>query len=114
MLTRDQALQHLHLPQKATREEIEQSYRRLVRRYPPEYHPDRFRLIDESYRTLTSLSFVVETILTDRNQEEEVNLGQRLAELSLTADAEAGTQGVEALRWILLSDALWPQGRSRR
>lgn len=114
MLSRDQALLHLNLPQEATREEIEKSYRRLVSRYPPEYHPDRFRLIDESYRTLTSLSYVVETILTDRDQGEDGNLAQRLAEVTLSVDADAVSQGVDGLRRILLCDALWPHGGSSR
>nr|WP_321464950.1 hypothetical protein [uncultured Desulfobulbus sp.] len=114
MLTRDQALHHLHLAQEATREEIEQSYRRLVRRYPPEFHPDRFRLIDESYRALTSLSFVVETIMTDRDQEHEANLAQRVADLSPTAEAEDVARGVEELRRMMLYEALWPQAHSDR
>lgn len=109
MLTRDQALHNLNLHNEAGKEEIEQSYRRLVRRYPPEFHPDRFRLIDESYRTLSSLSFMVESIFNATNLGEEGNLAQQVAELPLAVDAEAAVQGVAALRRMLLMEALWPR-----
>ena len=112
MLTRDQALQNLHLPPEAERDEIEQSYRRLVRRYPPEYHPDRFRQIDESYRILTSLSFVVEGIFNAKDGGEGSDtLARQVADLPLTADGEAAAQGVEELRRMLWYDGLWPRKR---
>lgn len=109
MLTREQALHHLNLQQEASREEIEQSYRRLVRRYPPEFHADRFRQIDASYRTLTSLSFMVESIFNAREKGEDGNLAQQVAELPLAADAESAVQGVAALRRMLLMEVLWPR-----
>ncbi|MDD2463949.1 MAG: hypothetical protein PHI97_08120 [Desulfobulbus sp.] len=109
MLTREQALHHMNLQHEASREEIEQSYRRLVRRYPPEFHPDRFRQIDASYRTLTSLSFMVESIFNAKDKGEEGNLAPQVAELPLAAEAEAAVQGVAALRRILLMEALWPR-----
>ncbi|MGE4560996.1 MAG: J domain-containing protein [Desulfobulbus sp.] len=114
MLTREQALEHLNLPHEATREEIEQSYRRMVRRYPPEYHPERFRLVDESYRTLTSLLFLVENVFAVKNQGGEEGLARRVAELSLDVDDQAVGQGMEALRRMLLSDCLWPRGSDNR
>lgn len=109
MLTRDQALQNLNLPPEATEEEIERGYQRMVRRYPPEHHPDRFRLIDESYRTLTSLAFVVERIFSGPDQEHEANLVSQVAGLSLVADEQAVAQGTAALWRMLLCDALWPE-----
>lgn len=114
MLTRDQALHHLNLPHEASREEIEHSYRRLVRRYPPEFHPDRFHQIDASYRTLTSLSYRVESIFSVKDSGEEGNLARQVIELPLSADAEAADQGVAALRRLFLQEALWPGGRSSR
>jgi len=115
MLTRDQALHNLNLPHEASKEEIEQSYRRLVRRYPPEFHPDRFRQIDESYRTLTSLSFMVESIFNAKNKDDGGNLARQVAELPLAADAETVAQeGVAALRRMLLQEALWPRGQNSR
>jgi curved DNA-binding protein CbpA len=38
-MTREEALAQLNLPPSAGREEIEQAYQRMVRRYPPEFHP---------------------------------------------------------------------------
>ncbi len=63
-MTREEALQNLNLPPDADAEAIEKSYQRLVRRYPPEFHPDRFRIIDESYRQLTSLSDMIQKLLS--------------------------------------------------
>ncbi len=108
MLTRDQAFHNLHLSPEATPEEIEQSYRRMVRRYPPEYHPDRFRLIDESYRTLTSLAFVVENIFLEKNQENSGDLIRQVLALPLGVDEQAVTQGMEGLRRVLLCATMWP------
>lgn len=42
----------LGLPRNANDEEIRKRYLELVRRYPPETHPDRFEKISEAYRIL--------------------------------------------------------------
>jgi len=63
-MTRDEALQNLNLPPDAGPEIIEKAYQRLVRRYPPEFHPDKFRVIDDSYRQLTSLANMIENLLS--------------------------------------------------
>ncbi len=63
-MTREEALQNLNLPPDADSEAIEKAYQRLVRRYPPEFHPDRFRIIDDSYRQLTSLSDMIQKLLS--------------------------------------------------
>jgi hypothetical protein len=63
MMTREEALQNLNLPPDAGPEAIEKAYQRLVRRYPPEFHPDRFRTIDQSYRQLKSLPAMIEKLL---------------------------------------------------
>jgi curved DNA-binding protein CbpA len=63
-MTREKALTVLNLPSSAGREEIEQAYHRLIRRYPPEFHPEKFRTIDEAYRFLTSLAFRIERLLS--------------------------------------------------
>ena len=68
-MTREQALENLNLAPAVDREEIEKAYQRLVRRYPPEFHPDRFRQIDESYRFLVSLPFLLEKLLSPALQE---------------------------------------------
>ena len=63
-MIREKALALLNLPSSASREEIERAYQRLVRRYPPEFHPEKFRAIDEAYRFLTSLAFRIERSLS--------------------------------------------------
>lgn len=68
-MTREQALTNLQLSAAATREDIEQAYQKLVRRYPPEFHPERFRRVDESYRFLTSLPFMVAKLLAPTLEE---------------------------------------------
>lgn len=111
MLTRNQALQHLHLNAEAsepTGEAIEKAYQRMVRRYPPEFHPDRFRLIDESYRTLTSLAFLVESVFEDQTDDAEAKLAQSIADLPLTAEADAVPASLRDIRRRLLREALWP------
>jgi len=64
VMTEEKALAVLNLFPPASREEIEKAYQRLVRRYPPEFHPEKFRALDEAYRFLTSLAFRVERSLS--------------------------------------------------
>ncbi len=63
-MTRDQALAILNLPLEASRQDIDAAYRRLVRRYPPEFQPEKFRRVDGAYRFLTSLAARLEVLLT--------------------------------------------------
>jgi curved DNA-binding protein CbpA len=112
MVIREQALAVLNLNVDATREDIDRAYQRMVRRYPPEFHPERFRRIDESYRTLTSLAFVVETILGDKQSSGEDNLTRTLADLPLTADDKAVHEGLKEMRSLLLVEKLWPGGQA--
>ena len=53
-MTDDLALKALGLDREASSEAIEKAYRKLINRYPPEFHPDKFRQVDEAYRYLTS------------------------------------------------------------
>lgn len=64
MKNKDEALRALNLSPSANQEEIEKAYRRLVRRYPPEFQPEKFREVDEAYRFLTSLSYQLERLLS--------------------------------------------------
>ena len=64
-MTREDALRRLKLDPMATRSEIETAYHKFVRRYPPEFHPDRFREIDEAFRFLISFPVMVGRLLTD-------------------------------------------------
>ncbi len=63
-MTKENALALLNLSSPASQEEIEKAYQRLVRRYPPEFHPEKFRALDEAYRFLTSLAFRIERSLS--------------------------------------------------
>ena len=72
-MTREEALLQLNLPPSARKEEIEQAYQRMVRRYPPEFQPEKFRQVDEAYRFLVSLAFLLEKLLSPADGGEEVN-----------------------------------------
>jgi hypothetical protein len=111
MPTKEEALKNLNLPSTATEEEINKAYQRMVRRYPPEFHPDRFRQIDESYRTLTSLAFLAESIFTVRTDVSDADLAGILADLSLAAREDAVEKSSKEIRTLLYSDALWPGSR---
>jgi len=63
-MTRDQALTLLNLPPEASREDIDEAYGRLVRRYPPEFQPEKFRRIDMAFRFLTSFAARLESLLS--------------------------------------------------
>lgn len=80
-MTREEALAVLNLPAAAGPEEIESTYQRLVRRYPPEFQPEKFRQIDEAYRFLTSFAYQVEWLL--KPQQEKATINKELFEFSL-------------------------------
>lgn len=63
-MTRQDALNELNLPENAGNEDVEQAYRRLVRRFPPEFNPEKFQKIDDAYRFLTSLPDMIERLLS--------------------------------------------------
>lgn len=62
-MTRTEALALLRLTETSGPEDIEQAYQRLVRRYPPEFHPEKFRQIDAAYTFLRSLPSRLEHFL---------------------------------------------------
>ena len=72
-MTREEALAQLNLSPSAGKEDIEQAYQRMVRRYPPEFQPDKFRQVDEAYRSLVSLAFLLEKLLSPADGAEDVN-----------------------------------------
>ncbi len=72
-MTREEALTQLNLPPSAGKEEIEQAYQRMVRRYPPEFHPEKFRQVDEAYLFLTSLPFLLQKLLAPGADSEGVD-----------------------------------------
>ncbi len=68
-MTRNEALAVLRLSPQATSEEVERAYQKLVRRYPPEFNPERFREIDAAYRYLTSVARRMEEVLLNLDSE---------------------------------------------
>lgn len=102
-MSREEALKNLNLAVSAGREEIEKAYRRLAQRYPPEFHPERFRLIDESYRTLTSLAFFLESALSPEGREPDRSLFAFAPTLPETALDDA----IRQMKRRYLTDALW-------
>ncbi|NLI32026.1 MAG: J domain-containing protein [Deltaproteobacteria bacterium] len=105
-MTREEALQNLNLQEEATPEAIEKAYQRLVRRYPPEFHPEKFRLIDDSYRQLTSLPAMIEKLLAP------VIEGKKLEPGLLIFDPSPPDSCIEKalgeIRVIIMHETLWP------
>ena len=106
-MTREEALNHLNLPPSAGKEEIEQAYQRMVRRYPPEFQPEKFRQVDEAYRSLVSLPFLLEKLLAPVAGVEEVNKGLFSFDLSPPQTAVLEDALLEAKKQVKTS-YLWP------
>lgn len=106
-MTRQDALNELNLPDKAGDEEIEQAYRRLVRRYPPEFNPEKFQKIDEAYRFLTSLPDMIERLLS-----QSVGGGLSLSDFRFSASLppEAVDDALASLSRGSRMAALWSTG----
>lgn len=68
-MTRQDALKILKVSPSAGKEEIESAYYKLVKRYPPEFNPDKFRETDEAYRYLTSFTVMIESLLSENVSE---------------------------------------------
>lgn len=104
-MTREEALQNLNLPPDADPEAIEKAYRRLVRRYPPEFHPDRFRTIDESYRQLTCLPAMLEKLLTPGLEEKKLDPDLLIFKPSIPVSRL--DQALGEVRAAILAGTLW-------
>jgi curved DNA-binding protein CbpA len=110
-MTRQDALAVLHLPDSATREDLDRAYQRLVRRYPPEFHPEKFRQLDEAYRFLTSLPHRLERLWSPNKFKTVIDK----TELNFAPPPPPATpeQALAALRKQLLRDYLWGAGPGR-
>jgi curved DNA-binding protein CbpA len=106
-MTREEALAQLNLPPSAGREEIEQAYQRMVRRYPPEFHPEKFRQVDEAYRLLVSLPFLLEKLLAPGAGSEDVNKSLFSFDLSPPQPGVLEEAILEAKKKFKMS-YLWP------
>lgn len=103
-MTRDQALAVLNLPESATPQEVQQAYERLVRRYPPEFHPDKFCQIDAAHRFLTSLPYRLERLFAP--EKFQANRQGGLAH-TLEPPAIDGEALVDAWHQQLLRSHIW-------
>lgn len=105
-MTREEWLAVLNLPGSATKGDIEQAYQRLVRRYPPEFQPEKFRQIDDAYRFLTSLPSMLERLLSSAAQEKE--LDKSLFSLTATPPVAALEAALRELKKQVKLSFLWP------
>ncbi len=104
-MTREEALHNLSLPPDAAPEAVEKAYQRLVRRYPPEFHPDKFRTIDESYRQLTSLPAMIEKLLTPVI--EDAKLDPALLAFDPLVPEGSLEEALNEITTAALAEALW-------
>jgi len=106
-MTREQALMNLNLSPSAAREEIEKAYQKLVRRYPPEFNPEKFRQIDESYRFLTSLPFMLDKLLSPAVEQAQPEPTQFSFSPSIPEDCKE--RALREIRKLYLYSYLWDQ-----
>jgi hypothetical protein len=104
-MTRKDALAVLHLPDSATKEDFDRAYQRLVKRYPPEFNPEKFRQIDEAYKFLTSLPYCLERLLSPNKSKTAIDKTEfKFSPSPPTATLE---QVLASLRKQLLLAYLW-------
>ena len=106
-MTREEALNQLNLPPSAGKEEVEQAYQRMVRRYPPEFQPEKFRQIDEAYHFLISLPFLLEKLLAPGSDSDGVNKSLFLFSLAPPPPSVLEEALSEAQKQFKMS-YLWP------
>jgi hypothetical protein len=104
-MTREEALQNLNLPPDANPEAIEKAYLRLVRRYPPEFHPDKFRTIDDSYRQLSSLPAMIEKLLG--HAVEDAKVDPALLTFEPSVPDSCIENALKEIRAMSLATTLW-------
>ena len=104
-MTRKECFDILRLTPSATREEIEAAYKRMVRRYPPEFQPDKFRQVDEAYRSLTSLSYLLERLLSP--DMEDTTIDKELFDFSLSPPADLLEKALSDIKKHFRMEHLW-------
>ncbi len=105
-MTREKSLEMLGLSQSAARDEIEAAYRRLVRRYPPEFQPEKFRQIDEAYRFLTSLPYLLERLLSPGLEKETID--KDLLTFPLFPPSSSSEEALADIKKEFRMAHLWP------
>jgi len=103
-MTKEKTLKILNLTPAATREEIDHAYQRLVRRYPPEFHPEKFREIDEAYKFLTSLAFRIEKLITPQAT---IELNRELFSFDFTPPTSSLESALSEIKKQLKIAFLW-------
>lgn len=109
-MTREQALTNLNLSPAADREEIEKAYQRLVRRYPPEFNPERFRQVDESYRFLTSLPYMLEKLLSPALDQPQPDAAQ--FSFTPAVPENCREQALREIKRLFMYSCLWGERSS--
>lgn len=111
-MTRKEALAVLNLPDSATVEDLERAYQRLVRRYPPEFNPEKFRQIDEAYNFLTSLPYLLERLLSPNKLKRVID--KKEFKFSPPRPTVTLEQALASLKKQLLRAHLWGPGPDSR
>jgi len=111
-MTREEALTQLNLPPSAGKEEIEQAYQRMVRRYPPEFQPEKFRQVDEAHRFLTSLPFLLEKLMGPQADSGEVSISLFSFDLS-TPQLEVLEEALSEAKKSFKMSYLWPSSNKK-
>ena len=104
-MTQKECFEILRLSPSATREEIETAYKRLVRRYPPEFQPDKFRQVDEAYRFLTSLPYLLERLLSPDMEDTTIDKG--LFDFSLSPPVDLLEEALSDIKKDFRMEYLW-------
>ena len=106
-MTDEAALEILGLDSQASQEEMEKAYRKLLNRYPPEFHPEKYRRIDEAYRFMTSYPRRVATLLAPKATRNSVDLN--LFRYSCAEQDELLGAGVREVRRLARLRYLWEE-----
>lgn len=106
------ALERLNLDEQATPETIEKTYRKLINRYPPEFHPEKFRRIDEAYRFLTSYPRMVEMLFAPKSVERALDMS--LFRFEMYDDVSLLESAMQEVRRRERLDFLWEKSREKK
>ncbi len=99
------AVKILGLDREASPEAMEKAYRKLINRYPPEFHPDKFRQVDEAYRYLTSYPKRIASLFAPDTTRNSVDLS--LFAYSAEGKGELPDAGIAEVRRLARLWYLW-------
>lgn len=104
----EKALERMGLDDQATPEAIEKVYRKLTNRYPPEFHPERFRQVDEAYRFLSSYPRRVEMLFSPNTGGRKPDMG--IFGFAVDNSATLLEEGLAEVRRLERMRFLWGKG----